>query len=189
MGPSKSPRVQTQFTIWPCHWLGPHRSWWAHHGPVAAMGRVMHNTTHPEQCTNTSPQRSIEMNDDALSKFQFKGAAKKEGEEIELQRIMLLTVRTTPIFCPNKTHSKPPNRICRASLAVERKPKNPVWKFNLPFKRWAQFLSTPFNFFQLGPPNPFPIWVFSFFNGLNWIYGSFCMLQIAWMKMTAVGFL
>ncbi|RWR75372.1 preprotein translocase subunit SCY1, chloroplastic isoform X1 [Cinnamomum micranthum f. kanehirae] len=100
------------------------------------MGPVIHNTTHQEQCTNTSPQRSIEMNDDAFSKFQFKGAAKKE--EIELQRIMLLTVRTLPIFCPNKTHSKPPNRIYRASLAVERKPKNPFWKFNLPFNRSTQ---------------------------------------------------
>ncbi|KAJ8634687.1 hypothetical protein MRB53_008954 [Persea americana] len=76
------------------------------------------------------------MNDDAFSQIQFKAAAEKE--EIELQRIMLLTVRNTPIFCPNKTHSKPPNRICRASLAVERKPKNPFWKFNLPFKRSTQ---------------------------------------------------
>ncbi|XXG51713.1 hypothetical protein AAC387_Pa03g0225 [Persea americana] len=76
------------------------------------------------------------MNDDAFPQIQFKAAAEKE--EIELQRIMLLTVRNTPIFCPNKTHSKPPNRFCRASLAVERKPKNPFWKFNLPFKRSTQ---------------------------------------------------
>lgn len=86
-----------------------------------------------QSCTIRHPPRSIEMNDDAFSQIQFKAAAEKE--EIELQRIMLLTVRNTPIFCPNKTHSKPPNRICRASLAVERKPKNPFWKFNLPFKR------------------------------------------------------